>query len=542
MVTIPLRRLLVTTLAALLGAAGSAQAPTGATGPIHPDRSRHCRTVPDVPGGLASPSQTSSSVTLTWPAVGAPDHCSVFYDVYRNDTLVATVTSPTATVTGLAAATTYTFTVAAADAAGISDQSAGLKVATSGGATCTALPAVVTGLASPSRTSSSVALSWPAVSAPSGCSVFYYVYENGTLVATVTSPAATVTGLAAATAYTFTVASADGAGISRQSAGLPVTTAAGATCSTAPETPTGLASPSQTTSSVNLSWTAAGTPAGCSVTYDVHQDGKLVLTVPTTTAVLSGLAADTSYAFTVAAVDAAGVSAQSAPLSVQTSSGSAPTPAQVLAALTAQMTSATQVNTQPHINSQTQVADVNVYQVIPGVFAFSSSMAIDDDGSDPNSDPDHEDQTAWTTTDGQYLGAEHVPYYVLGDVCYDGESPCKWFYYAEHDITGLQFGLLFYNGKVIGSVFGDTQGPPGGDARDLGEASVEAASLLGIPDSGTTGGVNSGVTFVVFSGADWVLTGTNETLNASAQALVTKALSTLATGLGVNASNHSKEK
>ena len=87
---------------------------------------------------------------------------------------------------------------------------------------------------------------------------------------------------------------------------------------------------------------------------------------------------------------------------------------------------------------------------------------------------------------------------------------------------------MFYQGQAVGAVFGDTQGPPGGDARELGEASVKTAQLLGIASSGTAGGVDSGVTYVVFSGAQWVLTGSNGTLSDSAQALVAKALGTLA--------------
>ena len=98
---------------------------------------------------------------------------------------------------------------------------------------------------------------------------------------------------------------------------LSVTFAA-ASCTTVPSVPTGLASPSQTSNSVNLSWNAATTPANCSVTYDVYQNGKRVLTVPTTTAVMSGLGASTSYSFTVDAVNPAGTSAQSASIEVKT--------------------------------------------------------------------------------------------------------------------------------------------------------------------------------------------------------------------------------
>jgi hypothetical protein len=214
------------------------------------------------------------------------------------------------------------------------------------------------------------------------------------------------------------------------------------------------------------------------------------------------------------------------------------TPAQILPAVLSHMTPSDQVNTKPHINTMTRAMDVNVYQVTTGVFAYTSSMAIDTDGVDPDPDPDHQNSTAWTDDSGQSLGAHHVPYYVLGDYCYDKTTPCPHFFYGEHDITGLQFALIFYNGKVIGAVFGDTQGDSvtptsTNDSRELGEASVESAALLGIPSSGTTGGVDNGVTVVIFSGAQWVVHGTNATLSANAQALVQQALNQLGKGFGL---------
>jgi len=308
----------------------------------------------------------------------------------------------------------------------------------------------------------------------------------------------------------------------------------GTLCTVPPGVPTGLASPSQNSTSINLSWNAvSGTPSGCATTYNVYQNGAQVLTVPTTNATINGLTDNSAYFFTVAAVNSAGTSTQSGAISVKTSSSGNFTTDQVLAAIKSNMTSSKRVNSQPHLNTQTQQANVNVYQVAPGFFAYTSSMAVDTDGSDPDPDRDHQDETKWQDDNGDSLGAHHVPYYVLGDVCPNCQSPCQWFYYAEHNIKGLQFALIFYNGRCVGAVFGDTQGPPGGDARELGEASVKSAQLLGIPSSGTTGGVDNGVTVVVFSGAQWVVRGTNSTLNDNAQALVQKALNTLGTALGL---------
>src|SRR5579859_5863505 len=217
------------------------------------------------------------------------------------------------------------------------------------------------------------------------------------------------------------------------------------------------------------------------------------------------------------------------------------TPAQVLAGVKKNMTSSKKVNSKPHINTMTRAMNVNVYQVAPGVFAYTSSMAIDDDGSDPDPDPDHQNQTTFQDSNGKQLAAHHVPFYVLGDDCWDRKSPCPHFFYKEHGIKGRQFALVFYKSKCIGAIFGDTQTgnsqtTSSNDSRELGEASVKAAALLGIPSSGTTGGVDNGVTVTIFSGSSWVVNGTNSTLNTNAQALIQKALDTLGTAMGLGGS------
>jgi chitinase len=89
-----------------------------------------------------------------------------------------------------------------------------------GGTTAPAAPA---NLAVTGTTSSSVSLSW---AAPSGTVTGYYVSEDGTQVATVTGTTDTVTGLAASTAYSFTVSAYNSAGPSPASNQVSATTAA----------------------------------------------------------------------------------------------------------------------------------------------------------------------------------------------------------------------------------------------------------------------------------------------------------------------------
>ncbi|MEV1248885.1 carbohydrate-binding protein [Nonomuraea sp. NPDC049750] len=98
--------------------------PAGPTGP--PDTEK-----PSVPGNLHSTAKTSSSVSLAWDA--STDNTGVTgYDVYNGTTLAITVTGTTATVSGLAAATAYTFTVKARDAAGNASDASNAVTETTG--------------------------------------------------------------------------------------------------------------------------------------------------------------------------------------------------------------------------------------------------------------------------------------------------------------------------------------------------------------------------------------------------------------------------
>jgi chitodextrinase len=88
---------------------------------------------PTAPTNLRSTGKTSSSVSLAWNA--SSDNVGVTgYDVYRGTTNVTTVTGTSATVSGLAASTSYSFTVRARDAAGnLSPASSAVSVTTDAG-------------------------------------------------------------------------------------------------------------------------------------------------------------------------------------------------------------------------------------------------------------------------------------------------------------------------------------------------------------------------------------------------------------------------
>jgi chitodextrinase len=99
-------------------------------------------TAPSVPANLAASSITQSSLTLTWAA--STDNVGVAgYDVFRNGTKMATVTSTSAGQTGLACGTLYNFGVEAFDAGGNRSARAHVSPTTS---SCSNPPPPPTGL------------------------------------------------------------------------------------------------------------------------------------------------------------------------------------------------------------------------------------------------------------------------------------------------------------------------------------------------------------------------------------------------------------
>ncbi|WP_039933571.1 chitinase [Streptomyces viridochromogenes] len=76
-------------------------------------------TIPSAPGGLNVSGTTSSSVSLVWNTVPG----ATGYTVYRDGTKVTAVSGTSATVTGLAASTSYSFQVTATNGAGESPKS-----------------------------------------------------------------------------------------------------------------------------------------------------------------------------------------------------------------------------------------------------------------------------------------------------------------------------------------------------------------------------------------------------------------------------------
>lgn len=126
----------------------------------------------------------------------------------------------------------------------------------------------------------SVALSWTASTDNVGVTA-YDIKNNDVKIGSSATPAFTVTGLTANTAYRFTVVARDAAGnVSDASAALPVTTLQRDTIK--PTVPTGLRKGTVTSTTVALAWTAS-TDNVAVKGYGILRDGNLVGTTTRTT-------------------------------------------------------------------------------------------------------------------------------------------------------------------------------------------------------------------------------------------------------------------
>ena len=179
---------------------------------------------PTAPTNLTSSNITETTVTLSWTA--STDNIGVTgYDVYQNGSLLASTANTTYNVTGLTASTSYTFYVKAKDAAeNVSNASTTINVTTDTPFVDTEAPTIPTGLASSNITETSFTLSWTASTDNVGVTG-YDVYQDGSLVVSVTGTSTSITGLTASTTYAMTIKAKDAAeNISSASNALNVTT------------------------------------------------------------------------------------------------------------------------------------------------------------------------------------------------------------------------------------------------------------------------------------------------------------------------------
>ncbi|CAM1347556.1 endonuclease [Tenacibaculum crassostreae] len=178
---------------------------------------------PTAPANLITSNLTQTSVDLNWTA--STDNVAVTgYEVYQNDAKIATVTTTNYGVTGLTADTAYNYSIKALDEAGNISALSNKVYITTLAVPDTEAPTAPSNLVVSNVQQTSADLAWTTSTDNVGVTG-YEVYQGTTKIATVTTTNYSVTGLTAATNYTFSIKAIDEAGnVSSASNVIGVTT------------------------------------------------------------------------------------------------------------------------------------------------------------------------------------------------------------------------------------------------------------------------------------------------------------------------------
>jgi len=267
---------------------------------------------PSVPTNVGAISDSCTSIQVSWTA--STDNIGVAgYKVFRNGVLIGTSATNNYSDAGLEPVTSYSYTVAAFDAAGnTSAQSAPPAIATT--LADTEAPSVPSNVNATAISGTSVQITWLA-SADNVAVVGYKIYRNGAELDTTASLSYQDNTAESGATYSYTVAAYDAANnTSAQSSVAEVTTPD----TMPPSIPTNVQATALSGARISLTWTASTDNVGVAGYY-VFRNGNLVTTTDTTSYVDTWLQPETSYSYSVSAYDDAGEeSEQSSPAAVAT--------------------------------------------------------------------------------------------------------------------------------------------------------------------------------------------------------------------------------
>lgn len=136
--------------------------------------------------------------------------------------------------------------------------------------------------------------------------------------------------------------------------------------------------------------------------------------------------------------------------------------------------------------------------VLEGAIWWRADADIDCDGgrSEPcTSDPWYQASTSSKDSTGNFVDSATVPHFVV-PMSGSGFTPSAHGIRTGWDAVGSA-GAIIYDGQVLFAPYADA-----GPRHVVGEMSAAAAAELGIPNHPVSGGVSSGVTYIVFTGED----------------------------------------
>ncbi|MBI5777891.1 MAG: Ig-like domain repeat protein [Planctomycetes bacterium] len=299
-------------------------------------------TAPTTPVSLTAVAVSPNQINLAWNP--SKDNVGVVgYKIYRNATCITSVAAASYINVRLAPSTTYSYTVAAYDAAGNISAFSNIAAATTLAPPDITAPTVPVSLTAVAVSHNQINLAWKSSTDNVGVAG-YKVYRNGALLLQLSATSYSNTGLAASTTYSYSVAAYDAAGNTSAQCS-PVSANTWPPPDTAPPSvPAGLVAAPISVSHINLFWKVSTDNVGVAG-YRIYRNGAFIASVLSITYSDAGLAASTTYSYTVAAYDAAGnVSAHSNLASAITLTPPDTTPPSVPTGLNALAVSTSQIN------------------------------------------------------------------------------------------------------------------------------------------------------------------------------------------------------
>ena len=273
------------------------------------DKAAADKEAPTVPADVKATEVTVTTAKITWSE--STDNVSVAgYNVYVNETKVndALVTGTEYSLTDLTAATEYSVTVTAVDAAENESAKSEAVVFTTEAEKDTQAPTAPTDVKATEVTQTTAKVTWSEATDNVGV-VGYNVYLNETKVndALVTGTEYALTELTEATEYTVRVTAVDAADNESERSIVDTFTTLTTVDTEAPGVPTNVSATDVTQTGAKVTWSASADNVGV-VGYNVYVgEGKVNDTPVTATEyALTGLTANTEYTVSVSAVDAAG--------------------------------------------------------------------------------------------------------------------------------------------------------------------------------------------------------------------------------------------
>jgi chitodextrinase len=255
---------------------------------------------PTTPGNLISQTLSTTAIKLSWTA--STDNIGIAkYNVYRNNSLIATTSSLNYTNSGLTASTTYRYKLSAVDTSGLESTKTATVTATTLITPDTTAPTTPGNLTAQTLSTTAIKLSWTASTDNIGIAK-YNVYRNNSLIAQTSSLTYTDGSLTASTTYKYNLSAVDTSSLESTKTATVTATTLITPDTVAPSAPSNLTGSALSTTSIKLNWTAATDNIGIA-NYEVYRDNLYIGATSDLTYTNTGLTANTTYKYNLIAVD-----------------------------------------------------------------------------------------------------------------------------------------------------------------------------------------------------------------------------------------------